>query len=94
AIGWRRVRIPARHYPHLEADHDCLDYGGWPLYTRASLPDEDAYKVCAAIAARKDEIFWEDSFTGIGQLGQDTPATPRDVPLHPGAESWYKEHGF
>ncbi|HEY1371928.1 MAG TPA: hypothetical protein VGH50_05620, partial [Candidatus Binatia bacterium] len=47
AIGWRRVRIPARHYPHLEADHDCLDYGGWPLYTRASLPDEDAYKVCA-----------------------------------------------
>jgi TRAP-type uncharacterized transport system substrate-binding protein len=94
AIGWRRVTIPARHYPHLEADHDCLDYGGWPLYTRASLPDEDAYKVCAAIAARKDEIFWEDSFTGIGQLGQDTPATPRDVPLHPGAERWYKEHGF
>jgi TRAP-type uncharacterized transport system substrate-binding protein len=94
AIGWRRVRIPARHYPHLEADHDCLDYGGWPLYTRASLPDEDAYKVCAAIAARKDEIFWEDSFTGIGQLGQDTPATPRDVPLHPGAERWYKENGF
>jgi TRAP-type uncharacterized transport system substrate-binding protein len=94
AIGWRRVTIPARHYPHLEADHDCLDYGGWPLYTRASLPDEDAYKVCAAIAARKDEIFWEDSYTGIGQLGQDTPATPRDVPLHPGAERWYKEHGF
>jgi TRAP-type uncharacterized transport system substrate-binding protein len=94
AIGWRRVTIPARHYPHLEADHDCLDYGGWPLYTRAALPDEDAYKVCAAIYARKDEIFWEDSFTGIGQLGQDTPATPRDVPLHPGAERWYREHGF
>jgi len=94
AIGWRRVTIPARHYPHLESDHDCLDYGGWPLYTRASLPHEDAYKVCAAIAARKDEIFWEDSFTGIGQLGQDTPATPRDVPLHPGAAYWYKEHGF
>jgi len=93
AIGWRRVTIPARHYPHLEANHDCLDYGGWPLYTRASLPDEDAYKVCAAIYARKDEIFWEDSFTGIGQLGQDTPATPRDVPLHPGAERWYREQG-
>ena len=47
-----------------------------------------------AINARKDEIYWEDSFTGVGQLGQDTEATPRDVPLHPGAEKWYREHGF
>jgi TRAP-type uncharacterized transport system substrate-binding protein len=94
AIGWRRVTIPADRYPQLKEDHECLDYGGWPLYTRASLPDEDAYKVCAAIAARKDEIFWEDSFTGLAQLGQDTPATPRDVPLHPGAERWYREQGY
>jgi TRAP-type uncharacterized transport system substrate-binding protein len=27
-------------------------------------------------------------------LGQDTDATPRDVPLHPGAEKWYRDHGF
>ena len=94
AIGWRRVKIPAGRFRGLTTDHECLDYGGWPLYTRASLPDEDAYKVCAAIAARKDEIFWEDSFTGLAQLGQDTAATPRDVPLHPGAERWYIEHGF
>jgi TRAP-type uncharacterized transport system substrate-binding protein len=94
AIGWRRVTIPAGRFRGLSSDHECLDYGGWPLYTRASLPEEDAYKVCAAIAARKDEIFWEDSFTGLAQLGQDTPATPRDVPLHPGAERWYREQGY
>jgi TRAP-type uncharacterized transport system substrate-binding protein len=94
ALGWRRVVIPKGRYPHLKADHECIDYSGWPLYTRASLPDEDAYKVVEAINARKDEIFWEDSYTGVGQLGQDTEATPRDVPLHPGAEKWYREHGF
>ncbi len=94
AIGWRRVKIPAGRFPHLKSDHECLDYGGWPLYTRASLPEEDAYKVCAAIHARREEIYWEDSYTGIGQLGQDTEATPRDVPLHPGAAKWYEEHGF
>ena len=93
-IGWRRVVIPAGRYPHLKSDHLCLDYGGWPLYTRASLPDEDAYKVCDALQARKDEISWESSSTGIGQLGQETEATPRDVPLHPGAARWYEEHGF
>jgi TRAP-type uncharacterized transport system substrate-binding protein len=94
AIGWRRVKIPAGRVPHLKSDHECLDYGGWPLYTRASLPEEDAYKVCDAIHARRDEIYWEDSYTGTGQLGQDTDATPRDVPLHPGAAKWYHEHGF
>jgi TRAP-type uncharacterized transport system substrate-binding protein len=94
AIGWRRVIIPAVRFSHLTSDYSCLDYGGWPLYTRASLPDEDAYKVCDAIHARRDEIYWEDSYTGTGQLGQDTDATPRDVPLHPGAAKWYTEHGF
>jgi TRAP-type uncharacterized transport system substrate-binding protein len=93
-LGWRKVVIPAGRFPHLKSDHSCLDYSGWPLYTRASLPDEDAYKVVDAINARKDEIFWESSYTGVGQLGQDTEATPRDVPLHPGAAKWYKEHGF
>jgi TRAP-type uncharacterized transport system substrate-binding protein len=94
AMGWRRVAIPAGRFPHLKADYPCLDYSGWPLYTRASLPDEDAYKVCEAINARKDEISWEASYTGVGQLAQDVEATPRDVPLHPGAAQWYQEHGF
>ncbi len=93
AIGWRRVNIPAGRFPHLKEEHLCLDYSGWPLYTRASLADEDAYKVCAALQARESEIYWESSFTGIGQLGQDTEATPLDVPLHPGAAQWYREQG-
>jgi TRAP-type uncharacterized transport system substrate-binding protein len=93
-IGWRRVVIPAGRFPHLKEDHTCIDYSGWPLYTRASLPNEDAYKACEAINARSNEIYWESSYTGIGQLGQDTEATPLDVPLHPGAVQWYREHGF
>lgn len=94
AVGWRRVITPANRFPHLKSDHVCLDYSGWPLYTRASLPDEDAYKACEALQARNSEICWESSYTGIGQLGQDTEATPMDVPLHPGAAQWYREHGF
>jgi len=94
AFGWRRVTMPAGCFPHLTEDHDCLDYGGWPLYTRASLPDEDVYKVCAALKAREKEIYWESSYTGIDQLWKDTEATPLDVPLHPGAEAWCKEQGY
>jgi TRAP-type uncharacterized transport system substrate-binding protein len=93
-LGWRKYTIRPGRFKNLNQDYTCIDYSGWPLYTRASLPDEDAYKICAAIMARKDEISWEDSYTGVGQLGQDSDATPRDVPLHPGAEKWYREHGF
>ena len=99
AIGWRKVVIPAGRFRNLRSDHLCIDFSGWPLYTRASLPDEDAYKVCGAIAARAGQIAWEDKkgwspFLGVGQLGRETEATPMDVPLHPGAARWYREHGF
>jgi hypothetical protein len=92
-LGWRKYTIQPGRFKNLTEAYTCIDYSGWPLYTRASLSDEDAYKVCAAIMARKDEIYWEESYTGVAQLGRDTDATPRDVPLHPGAEGWYREHG-
>ncbi len=94
AIGWRRVVLPKDHFPLLERDIVTIDYSGWPLYTRASLPDETAYKVCGAIAERAEYIRWEDSYTGIAQIGVETEATPLDVPLHPGAERWFREHGY
>ena len=94
-IGWRRAVITAGRFPSLKFDYDCLDFGGWPLYTRASLPDEQAYLICAALQEREAFIPWDEhDYIGLQQLGQDTEATPLDVPLHPGAEHWYREQGF
>ena len=94
AIGWRRVVLPKERFPLLERDVVTIDYSGWPLYTREGLPEEMAYKVCAAISQRAEYIRWEESYTGIAQIGVETEATPLDVPLHPGAERWYREHGY
>ena len=99
ALGWRKVVIPAGRYPHLTVDYPCIDFSGWPLYTRNSVPEEDIYKVCAAIAAREQQIMWENEnpwalFEGIRQIGTETESTPMDVPLHPGAERWFREHGY
>jgi hypothetical protein len=70
-----------------------LDFSGWPLYSSADLPDKVAYDTCAALAAREAEMpFDPDDYKGLAQLGRDTEETPIDVPVHPGAERWYREH--
>jgi TRAP-type uncharacterized transport system substrate-binding protein len=98
ALGWRRASIPpggpAGEFPDLTEECVGIDYGGWPLYTRASLPEQDVYLLCEALAARADALPWEPgTFTDVRDLYRDGPATPRDVPLHPGAERWCREHG-
>jgi TRAP-type uncharacterized transport system substrate-binding protein len=93
AIGWRAATLPKARFSELDRDLAAIDYSGWPLYARAALPDDVAYRVCEAIAKRAEEIPWEDgSFHGAHMLGDDTEVTPLDVPLHPGAERWYREH--
>lgn len=93
-LGWRRVLIPAGHFPNLDRDHPCVDFSGWPLYTSAALPDQMAYDICGAFAARDAEMPWEEgTYTGVTQIFTETDATPMDVPLHPGAERWLREHG-
>ncbi len=92
-LGWRRVLIPKEEYAELDRDHPCIDFSGWPLYASAALPDQVAYDVCAAFAARQDEMPWEEgTYTGVSQIFTETEATPMDVPLHPGAARWLSEH--
>jgi TRAP-type uncharacterized transport system substrate-binding protein len=92
-LGWRRVVLPKARFPRLSGDIDTLDFSGWPIYASASLAQEAAYDVCGAIAARAAEIPWERGTEGsVWQMGRESDATPMDVPLHPGAERWYREH--
>jgi TRAP-type uncharacterized transport system substrate-binding protein len=93
-LGWRRVDLPKARFSRLAKDVDTLDFSGWPIYANASLPDEVAYDVCGALAAREAEIPWEKGSGGNAvMMGRETDKTPMDVPLHPGAQRWYREHG-
>jgi TRAP-type uncharacterized transport system substrate-binding protein len=92
-LGWRRVRLPTARVPRLVKEIDALDFSGWPIYANASLPEQTAYDVCAALAAREAEIPWEKGSDGSAlHMVSDTETTPMDVPLHPGAERWYRAH--
>lgn len=93
-LGWRTGRLDHGRFSRLPAGHMCIDFSGWPLYCSASLPEATAYEICGAFGARHDEMPWETgTHEGIGQIGIETDATPMDVPLHAGAERWYRERG-
>ena len=93
-LGWRRVPLPKARFPGLARDVDTLDFSGWPVYARASLPDETAYDICGALAAREAEIPFEKGTNGTAlQMLRESESTPMDVPLHTGAERWLREHG-
>jgi TRAP-type uncharacterized transport system substrate-binding protein len=93
-FGWRKVSLPKARFPRLARDTDTLDFSGWPIYANASLPEQVAYEVCNALAAREAEIPWEKGIDGSAlHMGSESDSTPMDVPLHPGAERWYREHG-
>jgi TRAP-type uncharacterized transport system substrate-binding protein len=92
-LGWRRNHAPKHLFPLLDKDHATIDYSGWPLYAHENLSEQLAYDVAAAFAARQDEIPWEETgYTGdIAQVFEDSYATSLDVPLHAGAERFYRE---
>ncbi|HEY3919723.1 MAG TPA: TAXI family TRAP transporter solute-binding subunit [Stellaceae bacterium] len=93
-LGWRKKSMPAGKFKGLKADHTCIDFSGWPIYCSADLAEKTVYDVCGAIAARDAEMPWEPGdYQGIAQIGRDTEETPIDVPLHPGAERWFREYG-
>ena len=97
--GFSGSVIPKGRLKGIEEDLLTLDYGGWLLACREDLPEELAYllaKVCtdqrdAVAAPYKDQPKHLQSF--------EIPITPQHlstkcvIPLHKGAEKYYREIG-
>lgn len=95
AVGLRRRLVTRLEYPGIEEDFEAIDYSGWPVFTRADVPDNYVAAICRALDARKDRIPWE----GMGPLPldrmvQNATDTPLDVPLHPAAEQYWRDRGY
>lgn len=93
AIGWPILPLSAR-FPNLKEDALTISFSGWPLYTHADLPEETAYQIADAVYRAREDINWDlDRPVELTDLCGGTPATPIGVPLHPGAERFYRERG-
>lgn len=73
---------------------EVIDYSGWPVVTHADLPDELAYQFVAALERIREEIPYDaPRVPPMASLCRSTEEGPLDIPLHPGAERYYREHG-
>jgi hypothetical protein len=92
-LGWPILPYTAR-FPELKDDSRTLSFSGWPIYTHDGLSDEAAYQIMEALWIMRMDIGWDtDRPIELADLCHDTPATPLGVPLHPGAERYYRDHG-
>jgi TRAP-type uncharacterized transport system substrate-binding protein len=95
AGGYRRGIIRKALFPRLPADVLSIDFSGWPIFVHADLPEERAAQICAALDERKANIPWQgDGPLPVEKMCRDAPETPLDVPLHPGAERYWKKRGY
>lgn len=93
-LGFPRSTIPKSEFPALDADVPALEFGGWPLFCRADFPDDLAYAVVQAIAARKDTMPVDGDRFDMSRICRNTDEGPMCIPLHPGAERYYREEGY
>jgi len=94
-LGYRPASLSSDHFERLPEPVATVDFSGWPMIVRAAMADEVAYALCEAIERRQD-VFPTDNYKplNIAQLCANDEQAPFDVPLHPGAQRFYRERGF
>lgn len=94
SLGWPARPIPPSRFPRLGGEVLAPSFSGWPIFTHAALPDDVAYRICRALDSARPQIPWDaDEPVQLADLCRATDATDLDVPLHPGAERYYREQG-
>lgn len=102
--GFRKFEytIPRGKYPGVVEPVNTIDYSDWIVIASASVPDEIVYNMAKVAVEQKDafESQYRDMLpAGSQEMGQyvaDPKWMARDlgVPLHPGAEKYFREKGL
>jgi TRAP-type uncharacterized transport system substrate-binding protein len=93
--GLMRQAITNEEYPGLGETIWSVDFSGWPVFCLASAPEEMIYNFCAGLDARKGRIPWYgEGPIPLRDLCKDSRDAPLYLPLHPGAERYWREAGY
>lgn len=98
--GFERADVEPGELPGVTQRVPCVDFSQWLIVTREDLPDEVVYLLTNIIV--EDRQAFESRYTAISlnESALHYPIKPESicrslpVPLHPGAERYYREHGY
>ena len=94
-LGYSRSVLPRSRYPQLKEDVTSIDYSGWSLVTHRWLPNNVAFAAIETIDARQNVIPVDDEKPlDMRNLCRRTEKCSLQIPLHPGAEKYYREKGY
>jgi TRAP-type uncharacterized transport system substrate-binding protein len=89
--GWDMGEAPVRLFRGMEEAVRVAVSSGHVVYTRAEIADDFAYDVAKALdESRQNLIYSLIPFS----YDPNEAWKARDVPLHPGAERYYREKGY
>lgn len=83
-----------------DADVPCLDWSHWAIIARDDMPEDLAYRITAVLVEERAELEARFLHIPAHQSPLSYPIDPKrmpqgvDIPLHPGAERYYREHGY
>ncbi len=94
--GFRRAPLGGgRLAGNFDPATEVVDYSGWPIIARADFPDALAYQFVAALEKIHAEIPYDTAeVPTMSSFCRGSEEAPLDIPLHPGAERYYREHGY
>jgi TRAP-type uncharacterized transport system substrate-binding protein len=90
-MGYVRVDLPVHYFRGVRTPVATAGRSGQSIIMRDDAPDWFAYDVAKAVDAHKGRLKWF-----IRPYSYDPQAVWKaiDVPLHPGAERYYREVGY
>jgi TRAP-type uncharacterized transport system substrate-binding protein len=92
--GWAVVPVQTA-LPEVKEQIMCPSFSGWPIFTREALSTDIVYLLVQALEEAGDRMVWDtEERVTLADVCTGTDAAPFDVPLHPGAERYYRERGY
>lgn len=98
-MNWEAATLPKDYLRGIDRELDCMDFSHFVLVTTTDLPDDVAYALAWASVERFETLQLQYqhipphespvSYPIDGRLAARTP-----IPLHPGAERYYREAGY
>jgi len=94
AKGMPRGTIAKGRLPKIEEDVPTLDFSDWLMYCREDLDDSVAYHLAKTIDDNKKAFNARIPVSLTAPVDPAAFASKMPIPLHPGAERYYREKGY